>query len=80
MTETRRSTRRSTVQKKAAASDADVQQGQGELITTIPKIDFNDEIVENHPDSSEAATQTVQNFVMDSLRSEIVNIVMDSFS
>ena len=66
-TETRRSTRRSsTLQKKAAASDADVQQGQGEVITTIPKIDFDEEIVrvqENHPDSSEAAIQNVQKIV-----------------
>ena len=40
------------------------------MIMTIPKIDFNDEIVEykkNHPDSSEAATQKVQKIVMDSL-------------
>ena len=46
------------------------QQGQGEVIMTIPKIDFNDEIVEykkSHPDSSEAATQKVQKIVMDSL-------------
>ena len=41
-----RPTRRNTVQKKAAASDTDVQQGQGEVITTIPKIDFDEEIGE----------------------------------
>ena len=37
-------------------------------------------VQENHPDSSEAATQKVQKIVMDSLISEIVNIVIDSFS
>ena len=37
-------------------------------------------VQENHPDSSEASTQKVRKIVMDSLRSAIVNIVMDSFS
>ena len=58
-TETRRSTMRNTLQRKVAAqpvpkhprTDADVQQEQyelelGEVITTIPKIDFNEETVE----------------------------------
>ena len=57
VTETRRSTRRSTVKyevkhstkqgcvsqlvRKHLRTDADVQQGQDEVIMTIPKIDFN---------------------------------------
>ena len=64
-TETRRS-RRNTVHKKVAASDADVQQGQGEVTMTIPKIDFTEEIVEckiNHRDRSETSTQKVQKTV-----------------
>ena len=54
-------TRRSTVQKKAAASDADLQLEQGEVITTIPKIDIDQVIVENanYPGSPEAETQKV---------------------
>ena len=58
---------------KHPRTDADVQQEQhdlklGEVITTIPTIDFNEETVENknanHPDSSEAATQKVQTCVI----------------
>ena len=55
---------------KHPRTGADVQQGQyelkhGEVITTITKIDFNEEIgvQENHPDSSEAETQKVQKTV-----------------
>ena len=75
-TEARRSTRRSTPQRKAAASQVqDLQQGQYELkldegITTITTIEINEETVEykntNYPDSSEAATQKVQKIVMHS--------------
>ena len=75
--ETRGSTRRNTTGEscsqlvsKHLRTDADVQQGQrdltlDEVITTIPKIDLDEEIVEkaNHPDSSEAATQKVKKTV-----------------